>query len=65
MNISSKLIKAKPTSRFINREISQVLFNVRVLDLSEDKSIPLLERLRFLSIFSMFYTHIIKTFLLR
>ena len=42
MNISSKLIKAKPTSRFINREISQVLFNVRVLDLSEDKSIPLL-----------------------
>lgn len=38
-------------TQFINRELSWLDFNERVLSLSEETSIPLLERLKFLAIF--------------
>ncbi len=39
-------------SRLLNRELSWVEFNARVLDLASDESQPLLERVKFCSIFS-------------
>jgi polyphosphate kinase len=39
-------------SRFLNRELSWLEFNARVLALAEDQSRPLLERAKFVAIFS-------------
>ena len=50
--MSNHLISTNPRQRLIDRELSWLDFNERVLQLAEDKSIPLLERCRFLAIFS-------------
>jgi polyphosphate kinase len=41
-----------PGDRFLNRELSWLDFNARVLTLAEDPSTPLLERAKFLAIFA-------------
>jgi len=44
--------EALPKDRFLEREISWLQFNERVLQLAADQSVPLLERARYLSIFA-------------
>nr|WP_211208729.1 RNA degradosome polyphosphate kinase [Aeromicrobium marinum] len=41
-----------PSDRFLDRELSWIAFNARVLELAEDPELPLLERTRFLAIFA-------------
>ena len=41
-----------PADRFLDRELSWLAFNARVLELAEDDSLPLLERVRFAAIFA-------------
>ncbi|WP_222851396.1 RNA degradosome polyphosphate kinase [Phytoactinopolyspora mesophila] len=44
--------QSTPEERYLDRELSWLAFNTRVLELAEDPDVPLLERARFLSIFS-------------
>jgi polyphosphate kinase len=41
-----------PSDRFLDRELSWLDFNGRVLELAEDPSVPLLERVNYLTIFA-------------
>jgi polyphosphate kinase len=44
--------QGRPEPRYLNRQLSWLEFNARVLQLARDERIPELERLRFVSIFS-------------
>ncbi|MGZ8725571.1 MAG: RNA degradosome polyphosphate kinase, partial [Aeromicrobium sp.] len=41
-----------PADRFLDRELSWIAFNERVLELAEIDTMPLLERVRFMAIFA-------------
>ena len=41
-----------PGDRFVDREVSWLQFNERVLQLAADDSVPMLERARYLAIFA-------------
>src|SRR6187549_3676165 len=47
------MIEGSPVSeRLLNRELSWLDFNTRVLELADDERVPLLERVKFSAIFS-------------
>jgi polyphosphate kinase len=48
----STAVGERGAERYLNRELSWLDFNERVLALAEDRSVPLLERAKFLAIFS-------------
>src|ERR1700756_5562818 len=49
---AATLNEALPEDRYLNRELSWLEFNARVLALAADTSLPLLERAKFLAIFA-------------
>ena len=49
---ASEAVTPLPPDRFLDREESWLAFNQRVLELAQDERVPLLERVRYLAIFS-------------
>jgi len=52
IHFSGSLLAVPTSQKLIDRELSWLAFNQRVLELAEDESIPLLERVKFLTIFA-------------
>jgi polyphosphate kinase len=50
--MEARPLLTEPEPRFLNRELSWLEFDARVLALAQDASLPLLERIKFLSIFA-------------
>jgi len=50
--ISSASFPALPRTRFLNRELSWLAFNDRVLEEANDPNVPILERVKFLAIYA-------------
>jgi polyphosphate kinase len=50
--VSAGATAARIGERLLNRELSWLDFNARVLELAEDQDVPLLERVKFCAIFS-------------
>src|SRR3990172_7136899 len=50
--MATSLSPAEPETRYLNRELSWLEFDARVLALAEDAALPLLERVKFLAIFA-------------
>jgi len=50
--LAADAAEALPADRFLDREVSWLQFNERVLQLAADPAVPLLERARFLAIFA-------------
>ena len=49
---AAAVLPLPPAAKFLNREVSWLDFNYRVLELALDQRLPLLKRVRFLAIFS-------------
>jgi polyphosphate kinase len=50
--MAATLSRSKSAERLLNRELSWLDFNARVLDLAADPAVPLLERVKFCAIFA-------------
>ena len=50
--VSTEAMGPEPEKRYVNRELSWLDFNARVLAMAEDDSVPLLDRAMFVAIFT-------------